>query len=191
MAGAFSLIDQVEATNPDDYEEVRNKILKVVFLMCSLVPSPYGDTIIGQTWQCLRWNFTDISRACGKGTVEFRQPPGSANYNDAHLWITFTRAYVQGAMLSSIDPSEPATLESFKAFLLNGARSSGVQDTSALTQLFEGKDLLPPAEINSQYLQGKYDPTKRAKPKQVAKLEEKAKQMGITVEQAMETYGYV
>jgi hypothetical protein len=93
----------------------------------------------------MRWNFEPLAEGV-KGTIEFRQPPGSNSYADAHFWTTFTRAYVYGAMHAKIDASKEPTLESFQAFLINGAQVAGMdtKDIDLLKARFDGLELLPP-----------------------------------------------
>ncbi len=47
-----------------------------------------------------KWNFTPLKDS--KGTVEFRQPPGSTTQEDALVWTEFAQAFVQGAMETNL-----------------------------------------------------------------------------------------
>jgi hypothetical protein len=83
-----------------------------------------------------RWNFTTLNpeRVESYGTIEFRQPPGSASAEDTQLWITFAASFVQGAIqcIEQVDPNTAPTMELFRSFLLNGASLSGVSDLLVL-----------------------------------------------------------
>lgn len=49
------------------------------------------------------WNFANIFAANGKGTIEFRRPPGLVDIDTCCAWIEFTVAFVQAARMQRDD----------------------------------------------------------------------------------------
>jgi len=128
-----------------------------------------------------RWNFTPLCEGT-KGTVEFRQPPGSTATTDSRKWIEFTVAYVQGAIAlgDQIDLSRQPNLERLHGVVIEGARRSGVRDTSYVQSLFSEARDLP---------LGAYD-LKDITPTDRQKFLKKADEKSITVEKFKLLYGY-
>jgi hypothetical protein len=128
-----------------------------------------------------RWNFTPLSEVA-KGTIEFRQAPGSYSAATSKVWIQFVASFIQGAILhsGSLDPKTPPTLELFQGFLLAGAQSSGIHNLSPLQNLFVGKSQLPP---------GAYD-LKGCDKDGLMKLKKKALEKNITLAKFKLLYGY-
>lgn len=157
----------------------------VAFLMCTYSKdSDYGRAM-GYTndfpHHVFRWNFTPLSQGA-KGTIEFRQPPGSSSAAETQLWITLTASFIQGAIqyADSLDSTKPPTLELFKGVILNGATVSGVSDKSLLHKLFEGKNQLAP---------GAYD-LKSLTQDDFEKMRRKATEMNITLTKFKKLFGY-
>jgi hypothetical protein len=153
--------------------------------MCAFSKDSEFGKSVGKTEDFMhnvfRWNFTPL-KGGEKGTIEFRQPPGSATHHDSQLWVTFTAAFIQGAVqwADAINAKEAPTLDLLKRYLINGAVYSGVQDTSALADLFEGKRQLPPGEYNL----GSIDE------EELALMKRKATEMNVTVEKFKDLFGY-
>lgn len=132
-------------------------------------------------YRVFRWNFTPLTMY-SKGTIEFRQPPGSSDAASAKLWVTFAVSFVQAAITSAhtLDSARLPVLEDFKTFLLNGAVQSGVTDRSMLDRLFDGKTQLPPGRENL------FELTQQ----ELDNLGTKAGELNITLENFKELYGY-
>jgi hypothetical protein len=79
-----------------------------------------------------------------------------------------------------LNGNQPPTLENFRALLINGAIQSGVEDYTALNQLFAGKTQLPPGAYNLAALT----------PQDLDHLSAKAAQINITAEKFKKLYGY-
>ena len=157
----------------------------VAFLMCTYSKdSDYGRAM-GYTndfpHHVFRWNFTPLSQGA-KGTIEFRQPPGSSSAAETQLWITLTASFIQGAIqyADSLDSTKPPTLELFKGVILNGAAVSGVSDKILLHKLFEGKNQLAP---------GAYD-LKSLTQDDFEKMRRKAAEMNVTLTKFKKLFGY-
>lgn len=157
----------------------------VAFLMCTYSKdSEYGKAM-GYTqdfvYHVFRWNFSPLSQG-QKGTIEFRQPPGSSSLGETQLWITFAASFIHGAIqyAGRLDSTKPPTLELFKSVILNGAAISGVSDRSLLQWLFEGKTQLAPGAYNIMALtQQDFEMMRR-----------KAAEANITIEKFKKLYGY-
>lgn len=157
----------------------------VTFLMCTFSKdSDYGSAM-GYTHDfahhVFRWNFTPLSQGA-KGTIEFRQPPGSSSAADTQLWITFTASFIQGAIqyANNLDSTKVPTLELLKNVVINGASVSGVSDRSLLHNLFNGKTQLAP---------GAYD-LKSTTQDDLEKMRRKATEMNITLAKFKKLFGY-
>ncbi|ORX92743.1 putative amidoligase enzyme-domain-containing protein [Clohesyomyces aquaticus] len=157
----------------------------VAFLMCAYSKdSAYGKSM-GYTQDFLhhvfRWNFSPLSKGA-KGTIEFRQPPGSSSTADTELWITFAASFIQGAVQygNNLDSAKPPTLELFKSVILNGAYIAGIADLSLLERLFEGRTQLAP---------GAYD-LRNVAQGDLEKMKTKATEMSITLAKFKKLYGY-
>ncbi|KAK3944364.1 putative amidoligase enzyme-domain-containing protein [Diplogelasinospora grovesii] len=88
-----------------------------------------------------KWDFTGMLPPHGRGTVEFRQAPGSLIADDATAWITLTAAFVMGAMavgpqLSGVGGGGGASLEDLWALLTGGAQALGWDGLGAVEGLF-------------------------------------------------------
>ena len=121
MATIFQWIDSTDSSS------------HIAFLMCAFSKdSEYGKSA-GKTanfpHNVFRWNFTPLTEG-SKGTIEFRQPPGSANTFHSQLWIQFAASLLQGAIqyADRLDARTPPSLDLLKSFVLNGASISGIQD---------------------------------------------------------------
>lgn len=130
------------------------KEMPEVFEMIDAIPSTEKLALLmniykepGMFLKFFRWNFENL-RPGMKGTIEFRQPPGSVDDQDSRFWILFTRAYVHAAMLygDKIDPAKPVQdLRVFRDFILDGAKDAGmsVRNQATLAKPFEEKALFP------------------------------------------------
>ena len=173
MATAFSWIDGVETA------------WHLSFLMCSFSKdSALGKATGAQNdfpHNVFRWNFTPLSEVA-KGTIEFRQAPGSADAGQTKLWIQFVGSFIQGAMqhADSINPQTMPSLELFRNILLAGAQHSGIKDLSLLQGLFVGKSQLAP---------GAYD-LKMLDTDGIMQLKKKALEKNITLAKFKSLYGY-
>ena len=99
-----------------------------------------------------RWNFTPLGRSMG--TIEFRQPPGCTNAEDAVTWTEFALAFVKGAedyvkVLELIDPKETPRL----AQLLSMITISSPKNSDLWWRLFAGKEQLPEARLDGNTAQ--------------------------------------
>ena len=157
----------------------------VAFLMCIFSKdSDYGSAM-GYTHDfahhVFRWNFTPLSQGA-KGTIEFRQPPGSSSAADTQLWITFTASFIQGAIqyADNLNSTKTPNLELLKSVVINGASVSGVSDRSLLHNLFNGKTQLAP---------GAYD-LKSTTQDDLEKMRRKATEMNITLAKFKKLFGY-
>lgn len=157
----------------------------IAFLMCAFSKdSEYGKSV-GKTadfpHNVFRWNLTPLTEG-SKGTIEFRQPPGSANASDSQLWIQFAASFLQGAIhyADRLDAGTPATLDLLKSFVLNGASISGVQDLTLLENLFVGKSQLGP---------GAYD-LKAITTPDLERMQQKALEANITLAKFKKLFGY-
>ena len=128
-----------------------------------------------------RWNFTPLSEVA-KGTIEFRQVPGSANASQTKLWIWFVGFFIQGAIQqgASMNPQIMPTLELLQSHLLTGAQYSGISDLSSLQSLFVGKRQLAP---------GAYD-LKTLDSEGLLQIKKKALEKNVTLAKFKSLYGY-
>ncbi|KAK3334223.1 putative amidoligase enzyme-domain-containing protein [Cercophora scortea] len=106
--------------------------------------SPYGrahgrqkDFVRGKVY---KWDFTGMMSG-GRGTVEFRQAPGSVAAADATGWVTLAVAFVVGAMavgpqLGGVGVGEGASAEELWALLAGGAEVLGWESLGAAEGLF-------------------------------------------------------
>ncbi|KAF4635696.1 hypothetical protein G7Y89_g2385 [Cudoniella acicularis] len=172
MATAFNWIDGVDST------------WHLIFLMCSFSKNSELGQATGAkqdfTPNVFRWNFTPLSEVA-KGTIEFRQAPGSGNAAQSKLWVQFVAAFIQAAILyaGSLNPESPPSLELLRTHLLAGAQSSGVQDRSLLESLFVGRTQLAP---------GPYG-VKSFDRDDVMKLKKKAAEKNISLAKFKKLYG--
>ncbi|KAL2015663.1 hypothetical protein VTK56DRAFT_5041 [Thermocarpiscus australiensis] len=106
-----------------------------------------GDFVRGKVY---KWDFTgmlsakdkDAGGAGGRGTVEFRQPPGSVAVEDAMGWVTLAVAFVVGAMV--IGPrlggdgtqEAGASVDELWDLLVCGAQALGWESLGAVEGLF-------------------------------------------------------
>ncbi|KAF2745033.1 hypothetical protein M011DRAFT_488559 [Sporormia fimetaria CBS 119925] len=86
-----------------------------------------------------RWNFTGLG-AGGKGTIEFRQPPGSKNENETTAWVMFTGCFVRAVLEYETDNMYPRLVAAdtgpglnnkqryFKEFVKTGANLMGYNE---------------------------------------------------------------
>lgn len=93
-----------------------------------------------------RWNLTSCKR--GRGTIEFRQAPGSECKEDTLTWITFAVSFVTAAVNGAVklDPkNEPTSLDELKDFVHSGAITAKVTEKNwqLIEKLFKGKKMLP------------------------------------------------
>lgn len=103
--------------------------IKLEELLCALT---FGSrTTVDRRF---RWNFRNLT-----GTVEFRQPAGSASSEDGQTWIEFTVSFVQGALdaADGLDPLCTASLPDLKSMVFDGAARSGIKEFSRLEKLFD------------------------------------------------------
>ncbi|KAF2112239.1 putative amidoligase enzyme-domain-containing protein [Lophiotrema nucula] len=173
MEMVFSRIDQAQS------------IEHVAFMVCAFSKdSDYGRTL-GQAADFIhspfRWNFSPLKFG-GKGTIEFRQPPGSASDADTTLWVTFTAAFVQGALKwgDNLKATTPPSLDLFKSVLLGGLLACGVEDMSSLSNLFVGKTQLPAGAYDLQSLS----------PQELDQMRRKALEKNVTLEKFKKLFGY-
>lgn len=132
-----------------------------------------------------RWNFTSCQS--GKGTVEFRQPPGSDCKEDTLTWITFAVLFATAAVTGpvTVDPKkEPASLAELKNFLQSGAVAANVtkENWLLIEKLFHGKTLLPAGKYA-------YDVMDTSE-KDLELMMKKATDKDITLEKFKKLYGY-
>lgn len=172
MGDIFSWLDQAQTSD------------HIAYYMCAFSKdSPYGKAMGKQTdfsHNVFRWNFTPLKDR--KGTIEFRQPPGSNRGEDTALWISFTIAFVQGAVqhCDKLNPQEAPTLDLLKRLLIGGATASGMKETTLLQNLFAGKKQLAP---------GAFD-LKDASATDLKVMAHKAQEANITLEKFKKLYGY-
>lgn len=149
--------------------------------------SPYGKQLRKKEpflATLFRWNF--LSCKSGKGTVEFRQPPGSEGKEDTLDWINLTVSFLAAAVLAAdklAPEKEPASLDELKSFVKLGAKAAGIsQGQWALVEnLFAGKALLPPGT----YAYDIMDTSEKD-----LSVMMKAKEKNITLEKFKKLYGY-
>ncbi|KAK8052119.1 hypothetical protein PG993_003504 [Apiospora rasikravindrae] len=101
MQEIFDKIDQVETSSD------------LAKLMC---PSPDGHDSTSRDY---KWNFSSMERKEGQTkrrahTIEFRQPPGIEEENDALFWTCFKIAFIEGAHLYGRSKSEGGLLDANK-----------------------------------------------------------------------------
>lgn len=128
-----------------------------------------------------RWNFESLVLG-SKGTIEFRQPPGSCKAVDSRSWIEFACSFLQAAVLwgDSLDPQQTPNLEMLRTYVLNGARRSSIENLNYLENIFQGKVDLP---------FGPYDLTNITED-DLNKFIKKADELNITVEKFKMLFGY-
>ncbi|KAK3311857.1 putative amidoligase [Apodospora peruviana] len=151
LAECLATLDHV--IDPDD--GITGNVRNIVEAM-NLFPanSAYGrahgkkkDFMRGKVY---KWDFTGMLpssnsssvQGAGRGTVEFRQPPGSLVADDASGWITLAVAFVVGAMavgprLGGADVNGGASPEELWALLASGAEALGWESLGAVEGLFE------------------------------------------------------
>ena len=140
LATCFDRIDQALSASME-----KDKILPVVEAM-NLFPaaSAYGkshgktrDFVRGKVY---KWDFTGMIPGQGRGTVEYRQAPGSVGADEAAGWVTLMIAFVAGAV--SVGPfdgeghADGATLDDLWALLSRGAEVLGWESLGAVEDLF-------------------------------------------------------
>jgi len=169
-----------------DWFDSMESIPHIAFLMCTFPrDSEYGKSM-GKTTDfshnVFRWNFTPLGEG-SKGTIEFRQPPGSTNASNSRLWVQFATSFVQGAIQNAdhLNAQTPPNLDLLKGFVLSGARISGVQDLTLLENLFCEKIQLAP---------GAYD-LKAITAEDLEKMMRKALEANITLEKFKKLFGYM
>lgn len=137
LADCLSLIDAASASN---------SVRPVVEAM-NLFPaaSAYGrahgkhrDFVRGKVY---KWDFTGMLSGA-RGTVEFRQPSGSLEAEEAAAWVTLAAAFVAGAM--AVGPSlggevgnGGATPEELWGLLVSGGEMLGWESLGGVEGLFE------------------------------------------------------
>lgn len=81
----------------------------------------------------------------GRGTVEFRQAPGSLAAEDAEGWVTLALAFVAGSVSMNMDMSvlgdsnheeEGATMDDLWDLLVGGAEALGWESLGEVEGLF-------------------------------------------------------
>lgn len=108
-------------------------------LICCDGNTEWGEIL---TLKSFRWNFTPLAKKDGKGprgTVEFRQPPGSTSEAQVFAWIEFTACFVQAAIEGSpkLNPENPPSLQRLVDFIKAGAKSAGVHDMQYIDSIFD------------------------------------------------------
>jgi hypothetical protein len=106
----------------------------IALIMCAFSKdSEYGQGV-GKTADfphyTFRWNFKPLTGG-SKGTIEFRQPPGSSSAANTKLWVTFAASFIQGAVLfAEMSTSRPAGQRAKSGWLgvLRGPRPAGWLD---------------------------------------------------------------
>ncbi|ETN40266.1 uncharacterized protein HMPREF1541_04542 [Cyphellophora europaea CBS 101466] len=85
-----------------------------------------------------------------KGTIEFRQPPGSLSFAQAEEWSQFAVGFVVGAMAcvtsdheSAVDMTRPADLNALQRILRVGVQAGQVDVGNLLAHIFDEKAQLP------------------------------------------------
>lgn len=88
------------------------------------------------------WDFTDIYRAGGTGTVEFRRPPGVVDAEGCLAWAELAVDFVQSARWPGFCAAGiggyPQTVEGLEQFCYDGVMEE-VSNKKYLETLFEGK----------------------------------------------------
>lgn len=176
---------------PQVFQELKGlpDIDSVIRRMCLMSEnSPYGKQLRKKDpfmATFFRWNF--IGCKSGKGTVEFRQPPGSDGKEDTLAWTSFTVSFLAAAVATAdklVPEKEPLSLDELKRFVQVGATAAGTsqRQRALVEKLFAGKTLLPP----SKYAYDIMDPSE----KDLAVMIMKAKEKNITLEKFKKLYGY-
>lgn len=83
-----------------------------------------------------------VPDSAGRGTVEFRQPPGSLTAGQVRAWVTLALALVNGVVgvgFSAIDLERGGSLDELWAVLAAGAAGMGWGDLGVLEELFAGR----------------------------------------------------
>lgn len=104
----------------------------------------HKDFVRGKVY---KWDFTGMLSSSSstsdktvKGTVEFRQPAGSVDAEEAVAWVTLAAAFVAGAMV--VGPSlgevgeQGASAEELWALLTTGAEVLGWEGLGSVGELF-------------------------------------------------------
>ena len=140
LGTCFDRIDQALGSSME-----KDKVLPIVEAM-NLFPaaSAYGkshgktkDFVRGKVY---KWDFTGMVPGHGRGTIEFRQAPGSLTADDAAGWVTLVVAFVAGAV--SVGPflgeghPDGATPDELWALLAQGAEALGWESLGAAEDLF-------------------------------------------------------
>lgn len=176
---------------PQVFQELKggsdvNSVIRRICLMSE--NSPYGKQLRKKEpflASFFRWNF--IGCMSGKGTVEFRQSPGSEKKEDTLTWITFAVCFLAAAVSAAdklAPEKEPASLDELRCFLRLGAKATGTSQGqwAFVEKLFAGKTLLPPG----LYAYDIMDTSEE----DLEVMVRKAKQKNITLEKFKELYGY-
>ncbi|KAI3396843.1 hypothetical protein diail_11615 [Diaporthe ilicicola] len=176
---------------PAIFKELKgfSEIDSVILHMCSMSEnSPYGRQLRMKEpfiSAFFRWNF--VGCKSGKGTVEFRQPPGSDSKEDTLAWTTFAVSFLTAAVSAAdkISPENgPTSLDELKEFIKIGAKLIGASrgHWALVEKLFAGHTLLPAGRYA-------YDIMDTSE-KDLQVMLMKAKEKNISLEKFKKLYGY-
>ena len=128
-----------------------------------------------------RWNLANLEKA--KGTIEFRQPPGSTNPTKSIAWIMFAVCFARSASQNStrLNPSIAGQLDQLQRFVVGGAEICGIQDVEPLVTLFRGAQPLQVGPLHD---------LKDISKDEVEKLSLKARERDISLEKYKMLFGY-
>ncbi|KAH6619354.1 hypothetical protein B0J18DRAFT_242177 [Chaetomium sp. MPI-SDFR-AT-0129] len=84
-----------------------------------------------------RWNFQNIDPVDGRGTVEFRQPPGCTTIGELVGWVQLIGCLARLSCGHDIDPAAAPKLKSLGKWLMYEAKYSNVPNTHCLKALLK------------------------------------------------------
>jgi hypothetical protein len=141
LPACLAAIDHASSVNPSSARPVVEAVN--LFPAASAYGRAHGKTKDFVRGKVYKWDFTGMLGG-GRGTVEYRQAPGSLRAEDAAGWVTLAVAFVVGAMAvgprlgaGHADAEDGATTDELWAMLATGAEAIGWTSLGAVEGLFE------------------------------------------------------